>query len=556
MMDEKLIGVLVWGVRNGFRNNWLSHNVDASVMEGLNDEMRQICNSTVEPFYSVEIIAKRSVITIYNPNAIDHVQRRAYIALSVVVPLGAVFGNLKSALDEMLMFYKQRQANAMANMITAQQLLDIVIKTGQPRPANQGSLLLGNKLGHYQYAKSEDLVPILNQPSFSGYKKVFFDDGNNLALKQIPGISAVQSFKKTFQVQIIGQFDPNRFVIKRNGNAVTGSQFLAVDGDIVEVLESKANRRRQYPVSGCDLRIPLAVDFPQAPLKPPQPPGGNGKLPGPKPPSPPHVPAWFIVLIFFVILSAGIAGVTYSDQIIALFQKKNSIGPGSDSSKVVELVRDPATIERDSLIDNLANQYNPININIPKSKITYKGYIKEKDTALLVYYYNGKIDSFSIQGKFKLKDDKKFKEFGADDGYVTQANRDFLKWSKLDKEIPDSLTPKKNKKNPIDLYIEDNPKPFPLNVLYVNLRPTSPTPRPATSDIPTAPEGSNKSKTGPNNQGPNNQGPNNQGPNKNGPNNQGPNNQGIENQGGNDELTKGKKRKFNNRRLPKHEENE
>jgi hypothetical protein len=125
MMDEKLIGVLVWGIRNGFRNNWLSHNADASVMEGLNDEMRQICNSTVEPFYSVEIIAKSTVITIYNPNAIDHVQRRAYIALSVVVPLGTVFGNLKSALDEMLLFYKQRQANAMA---TARQSGFIVVR--------------------------------------------------------------------------------------------------------------------------------------------------------------------------------------------------------------------------------------------------------------------------------------------------------------------------------------------------------------------------------------------------------------------------------------------
>lgn len=492
MMDEKLIGVLVWGIRNGFRNNWLSHNVDASVMEGLNDEMRQICNSTVEPFYSVEIIAKSTVITIYNPNAIDHVQRRAYIALSVVVPLGTVFGNLKSALDEMLMFYKQRQANAMANMITAQQLLDIVVKTGQPRPANQGSLLLGNKLGHYQYAKSEDLVPILNQPSFSGYKKVFFDDGNNLALKQIPGISAVQSFKKTFQVQIIGQFDPNRFVIKRNGNAVTGSQFLAVDGDIVEVLEPKANRRKQYTVSGCDLRIPLAVDFPQATPKPPQGPHGNGKIPGPKPPSPPNVPAWFIVLIFFVILSAGIAGVTYSDKIIALFEKEKPKGPGSDTTQTEEPKIDSATIARDSLIDNLANQYHPINIDIPKSNITYRGCIKGKDSALLVYYRNGKIESFSIQGKFKLKDNNKFKEFGAADGYVTQANRDFLTLSKLDIEIPDSLTPKKPKKNPIDLYIEDNPKPFPLKVLYVNLKPTSSTPRPATGDIPTAPNGSNR----------------------------------------------------------------
>jgi len=497
MMDEKLIGVLVWGIRNGFRNNWLSHNVDASVMESLNDEMRQICNSTVEPFYSVEVIAKSTVITIYNPNAIDHVQRRAYIALSVVVPLGTIFRNLKSALDEMLMFYKQRQANAMPNMITAQQLLDIVIKTGQPRPANHGSLMLGNKLGHYQYAKSEELVPILNEPSFSGYKKVFFDDGNNLALKQIPEISAVQSFKKTFQVQIIGQFDPNRFVIKRNGNGVTGSQFLAVDGDIVEVLEPKANRRRQYTVSGCDLRIPLAVDFPQAPPKPPQTLVGNGKLPGPKPPSSPNVPAWFIVLIFFVILSAGIAGVTYSDQIIALFTKEKPKGPKIDTSANGQSSEDSATIAQDSLIEKIANQYGSKIIKIPKSDIIYKGCIKGNDSALLVYYQTGKIESFTIKGKFKLKDDNKtIKDFGAD-GNVTQANREFLKLSNLEKYIPDDSCKERLKKDLFKIFFEGSRDTFSLNVLYVNLKPTFPTPRPATSDIPTARKESNQREVAP-----------------------------------------------------------
>lgn len=493
MMDEKLIGVLVWGIRNGFRNNWLSHNVDASVMEGLNDEMRQICNSTVEPFYSVEIIAKSTVITIYNPNAIDHVQRRAYIALSVVVPLGTVFGNLKSALDEMLMFYKQRQANAMANMITGQQLLDIVIKKGQPRPANHGSLLLGNKLGHYQYGKSEDLVPILNEPSFSGYKKVFFDDGNNLALKQIPGISAVQSFKKPFQVQIIGQFDPNRFVIKRNGNAVTGSQFLAVDGDIVEVLEPKANRRRQYAVSGCDVRIPLAVDFPQTAPKPPQDPGGNGKLPGAKTPSPSNVPAWFIVLTFFVILSAGIAGVTYSDEIKNLLsgpkeesQKEPPKGP-DDSQKTAE----------DSLIDILGKQYLSQNIKIPISgtEIYYKGckMANEKDSALLVYFQNGKIISLMIKGSFKLKvKDNVFKDFDANTNIV--ADNNFLKLSDLEKFIPTTSDTCRLKKDLIKIYpgnnkANDASQFFSLDVLYVNLKPTPPpTPRPGTRVIPPAGE--------------------------------------------------------------------
>ena len=503
-MDDKLIGVLVWGIRNGFRNNWLSHNVESSVMENLNDEMRQICNSTIEPFYSVEIIAKYLVITIYNPNAVDHVQRRAYIALSVVVPLGTIFSNLKSALDEMLLFYKQRQANSMSNMITPQQLLEIVIKTGQPRVANYGSLMLGNKLGHYQYVTSEELVSILNELSFSGYKKVYFDDGNNMALKQIPGVEAVQSFKKSYQVQILGHFDANRFVIKRNGRIVTGIHFPALDGDIVEVLEPKADRRMQYSVSKGDLRIQLAIDFPQSLSKSPRPTGGGGKSPGPRPPGSPNVPAWLIVLTFFVILSAGIAGVTYSDELKKFIFDRDK----GSSEKEAPVYEGSIFNAEDSLIEILGKKYAKrlINITFSGTEIQYNGCLmgNENDSALLVYFQDRNIISFEIKinGKFKLLgDNKDFKDFSARQQYLAR-DAEFLKLSRLEKSIPVSSDTCSLKKDFLKIYFEksntyDTSNYFSLNVLYVNLKPSISTPTPPPDIKNITPDSPKVKKRGP-----------------------------------------------------------
>jgi len=460
MMEEKLIGVLVWGIRNGFRNNWLSHNVDSFVMEHFNDEMRQICNSTIEPFYSVEFIGKSTAITIYNPNAIDHVQRRAYIGLSVVVPNGTIFENLKSALDEMLLFYKQRQANAMSNMITADQLLEIVVRIGQPRAANSGSFMLGNKLGHFQYSKSEDLVPVLNEPSYSGYKKVFFDDGNNTALKQIPGILAVQSFKKAYQVQILGQFDPNRFVIRINGKSATEAQFLAVDGDVVEVLEPKTNRRRQYAVSEGNLRISLAHDF--AAPTPPKPPI-SGKSPGHKRPDPPNSQHRLPITIFFVLLSS-LVGFIYKDYIFGIF-KNNPVIPFQEQ-------------EGDSTISVIKGQLNadvfetikPQLIKFPKFSYLGGGDSSKYDSALVVLFEKTEIKFLSIKGKIRIAVDQTTpREFDS----VTHNNLIFLKESKLQNYIPPSTDTICLRKKFLTIYLDsaNNSNTFVLDVLYVNLNP-------------------------------------------------------------------------------------
>ena len=150
----KELGYVVWGVRSGFKNNWLVSNVDNSVLSALTDEMRIYCHGTVTEFFSIEKVGGYTVLTIYNPNTSDHVGRRAYIAISIVLSKSyGLSGNIVRCLQEMMSTYSSKQGKALVNKISISDFEPILAKISS---TPKGTVTPGNskKIG---ILKSQDL---------------------------------------------------------------------------------------------------------------------------------------------------------------------------------------------------------------------------------------------------------------------------------------------------------------------------------------------------------------------------------------------------------------
>jgi LysM repeat protein len=259
-MDNK-IGFVVWGIRNGFKNNWLAANVDASVYQLLTDDMRQICNSTVDKFYSIEKIDNHTVLSVFNPNTKDHVQRKAYIALSIVIPNGyAIVGDAIECLNLMLQTYEVKQGNAMVNMVNAE---DVKAHLAQLQLKPEANFIpsAGNGIGVFHCNDFDQIQMHFSGPTIFGFKKVFFISGQNVALERIPGIQNVQSFAKPLFLTL-SEFDPNKHNATINGQAITMSKTQVKQGDVIRVVDFTTKQSKEFQITGNDVHISLRDLFP------------------------------------------------------------------------------------------------------------------------------------------------------------------------------------------------------------------------------------------------------------------------------------------------------
>ena len=80
MLSQKShIGFVIWGVRNGFEVMLASNQSEVEFLKSdvVSDNMRQVCNTTSETFYSIHRNQKFGVVTIYHSDAKDMVGRNA-----------------------------------------------------------------------------------------------------------------------------------------------------------------------------------------------------------------------------------------------------------------------------------------------------------------------------------------------------------------------------------------------------------------------------------------------------------------------------------------------
>ena len=265
----KEIGFVVWGLRAGFKNDWLVSNVDSSVLGALTDEMRAYCFGTITEFFSIEKVNGFKVLTIYNPNTTDHVGRRAYIAISLVVSERyGLSGNVVGCLQEMMSTYLSKQGKAMINKVSSSDFLPILAKIS----TSVKSKLIHDNSKRIGILKSQDSISFnlhFQDLSISEFKKVYFLTDSINALERKEGVEFIQAFRKS-SVFSLEDYNTLSHEITINNKKVEGSSHLIYSGDVVRVTHVNQQVTKKIVASGRDINMRTSILFPkrEEPQKP------------------------------------------------------------------------------------------------------------------------------------------------------------------------------------------------------------------------------------------------------------------------------------------------
>lgn len=263
------IGFVVWGVRSGFKNNWLTSNVDSSVLNALTDEMRIYCHGTVTEFLSIEKVNNFNVVTIYNPNTTDHVGRRAYMAISIVVPKGyGLTGNVIGCIEELMATYSSKQGNAMVNKVSSSDFDPILAKitaTVNSKTKFDGA----EKLGIFKTTDFNSCNIHFQDLTICEYKKVYFLKEPIAALEKKEGIELVRAFRKPNLISING-YNPQLHEITINDRKVQGSKHVIFSGDAIKLTHLGQKVAKRKVAGDRDIVIHMSTEFPPK-IAPPKP---------------------------------------------------------------------------------------------------------------------------------------------------------------------------------------------------------------------------------------------------------------------------------------------
>lgn len=263
------IGFVVWGVRSGFKNNWLTSNVDSSVLNALTDEMRIYCRGTVTEFLSIEKVNNFNVVTIYNPNTTDHVGRRAYMAISIVVPKGyGLTGNVIGCMEELMATYSSKQGNAMVNKVSSSDFDPILAKI--TAAVNSKTKFDGaEKVGIFKTTDFNSCNIHFQDLTICEYKKVYFLKEPIAALEKKEGIELVRAFRKPNLISING-YNPQLHEITINDRKVQGSKHVIFSGDAIKLTHLGQKVAKRKVAGDRDVVIHMSTEFPPK-IAPPKP---------------------------------------------------------------------------------------------------------------------------------------------------------------------------------------------------------------------------------------------------------------------------------------------
>lgn len=204
------IGFVIWGLRyNDFSSDLLSSGLVRDVKSVLGDQLRQVCATQLRPFLYVERSADHVLVTIFKPDALDHVGRRAYIGITVFVPTGYQLksrkGSVPEAMRQLLAYYEEKQGRVVErNMFTASmfqaQVDDLLYAE---RHSNQRTH--GSKRGYAVYTQHLEETWFEEMP-LGDFKRVFFfREQPDL---QAAGLGVYEPFDPTPKKEVIRPIEP------------------------------------------------------------------------------------------------------------------------------------------------------------------------------------------------------------------------------------------------------------------------------------------------------------------------------------------------------------
>lgn len=270
MLHQKAnIGFVVWGVRNGFEVMLASNLTEAEILKSdvVSDNMRQVCNTTSESFYSIHRNQRFGVVTIYHCDAKDMVGRKAYVAISLYIPSTYQFvGDVYAVLNQLKSFYIQKQGDSYVNMFTAEmfteqyRLLDC--------QQNNGFIIPGTKKGYYKFTSLNEVRERFQLLDISGYQAAFFIPSNvNGPETQLSGYQAISEFKQTITVTIEGFDSSSHKILFKDQPIETSQNRFSLEvkpGEELVISEIVGNRRQSFSKYMPNQVINLATLFPKA----------------------------------------------------------------------------------------------------------------------------------------------------------------------------------------------------------------------------------------------------------------------------------------------------
>ena len=208
MQHEQKIYFIISGVRDGFRKSHLLCNNDITEVIDYIDDRRQVANSAVESFYSIEKTKHYTLVSIFNPNTVDHVGRKAYIAITLFVRNDHVIkGNLISTLQHLMNYYEQKQGKEFTNRFT-EEMFEAEYANLNIEHIVHGETGIRFKQGYIFYDQISDIASHFENPTINGYQKVYFLNSANIGVaNQLMSFDKIVAFPKNvvYKVQHFGK---------------------------------------------------------------------------------------------------------------------------------------------------------------------------------------------------------------------------------------------------------------------------------------------------------------------------------------------------------------
>lgn len=275
MLTQKVnIGFVIWGVRNGFEVMLASNQSEVEFLKSdvVSDNMRQVCNTTSETFYSIHRNQNFGVVTIYHSNAQDKFGRKAYVAISLYIPANYQFiGDVGAVLNYLKNYYIQKQANSYVNMFTAQMFIEQYSTLDCEK--NNGFVIPGSNKGYLKFNNFNDIKERFRLLDINGYQSAFFIPSSVTGPEnQLQGYQIINEFKDTIRIIVEG-FDSSRHKIMYNNepinNLETNFSLEVKPGNEITFIDLINNNRRQsYTKFTPDQVINLVALFPVLNNKP------------------------------------------------------------------------------------------------------------------------------------------------------------------------------------------------------------------------------------------------------------------------------------------------
>jgi hypothetical protein len=268
MLNQKVnIGFVIWGVRNGFEVILASNSSEAKYLESdvISDNMRQVCNTTSESFYSIHRNQKFGVITIYHCDAKDMVGRKAYIAISLYIPVTHRFlGDVYSVLNNLKHYYIKKQGDSLVNMFTVEMFIEQFNSLSCEQ--HNGLVTPGKNKGYYKYASTNEVNNRFQLLDINGYQAAFFIPSNVVGPEdQLTDYRPISEFKETLNLIVKGyDASKHRIVYKNQPIQASGQSFSfeVKPGDELIISDLINNRKQTFYKYLPDQVIDLKVLFP------------------------------------------------------------------------------------------------------------------------------------------------------------------------------------------------------------------------------------------------------------------------------------------------------